>query len=420
MNEIEILQILIGEFYSKLERLNNLVIRDVSFPVIKDKVKVLVGMRRVGKTYCTYQHILNLIASGIKKSCILYINFEDDRILPADQQKIAKLVDAFYALYPENHEEKCYLFFDEIQNVNGWPLVIRRLHDSKNAEIFLTGSSAKLLSKEIATSLRGRSLATEIWPYNFGEFMQATNTIINRDLYDKKSQDKLKHAFNTYISVGGFPEVVLYDADIRRKILQEYIDVVIYRDILERHNIKNPSVLKYMIMCMINNVSSPFTINKFYNDIQSQGYSIGKDILYDFADYIEDAYLVFSVAMYDKSIRKIHTNPKKIYAIDPGLVRAVTLDFDGNFGRIFENVIFLDLKRLGCTVNYYLTEERYEIDFLVQTPSGKRKLFQAVWEQDDEKTMEREKRALQAGIRELKIEGELITLNSYLRSGIPL
>lgn len=420
MKEIEILQILLGEFYSKLESLHNLVMRDVSFPVAKDKVKVIIGMRRVGKTYCVYQHILNLIASGIKKSCILYINFEDDRLLPADQQKIAKLVDAFYALYPENHERKCYLFFDEIQNVDGWPLVIRRLHDSKNAEIFLTGSSAKLLSKEIATSLRGRSLATEMWPYNFHEFMQAADTIINRDLHDKKSQDKLKHAFNNYLSVGGFPEVVLYDADIRRKTLQEYIDVVIYRDIIERHAIKNPSVLKYMIMCMINNISNPFTINKFYNDLKSQGYSIGKDILYDFADYIEDAYLAFSVAMYDKSIRKVHTNPKKIYAIDPGLVRAVTLDLDGNFGRLFENVIFLDLKRLGCKVNYYLTEERYEVDFLVQTPSGKRKLFQVVWEQEDEKTMKREQRALEAGKSELKIEGELITLNSYLRSGIPL
>ena len=420
MQELEILQILLGELYAKLESLHNLVIRDASFPAVKDKIKVIVGMRRVGKTYCVYQNILNLIANGVKKSCILYINFEDDRLLPADQHKIAKLVDAFYALYPENHERKCYLFFDEIQNVDGWPLVIRRLHDSKNAEIFLTGSSAKLLSKEIATNLRGRSLATEIWPYSFSEFMQATNTIINRDLYDKKTQDTLKYAFNTYLAVGGFPEVVSYDADIRRKTLQEYIDVVIYRDILERHNIKNPSVLKYMIMSMMHNVSNPFTINKFYNDIQSQGYSIGKDILYDFADYIEDTYLAFSVAMYDESIRKVHTNPKKIYAIDPGLVRAVTLYFNENLGRLFENVIFLDLKRLGCKINYYLTQERYEIDFLIQTPAGKRKLFQVVWEHEDEKTMEREKRALEAGIKELKIEGELITLNSYLQTGIPL
>lgn len=420
MNEIEILQILLGEFYAKLERLDNLVPRNVSFPAVKDKVKVIIGMRRVGKTYCAYQHILHLIERGVNKECILYINFEDDRLMPADQKKIAKLVDAFYTLYPENHERKCYLFFDEIQNVEGWPRVIRRLHDTKNAEIFLTGSSAKLLSKEIATSLRGRSLATEMWPYSFAEFIQATDIQIKRGLYDTRTQDTLRHAFMSYLSVGGFPEVVHYDVDIRRKTLQEYIDVVIYRDIIERYNVTNSSVLKYMIMTMINNISNPFTINKFYNDIKSQGYAIGKDILYDFADYIEDAYLAFSVAIYDKSIRKVQSNPKKIYAIDPGLIRAASLDINENVGRLFENVIFLDLKRMGCSVNYYLTAERYEVDFLVQTPAGKRKLFQVAWEQEDEKTVARESRALEAGMKELKIDGELITLNSYLRSGVPL
>ncbi len=420
MNEKDILQILLGEFYEKIENLKNIIARDVSFPEIKDKVKVAIGMRRVGKTYCVYEYILKLIKSKVSKKSILYINFEDDRLLPADQHKLAKLVEAFYALYPENHEKKCYLFFDEIQNVDNWALVIRRLQDSKNVEIFLTGSSAKLLSKEIATSLRGRSLATEIWPYSFNEFMQAKNIVIKRNLYDKKTQDKLKQAFQEYLSEGGFPEVISYDADVRRKTLQEYIDVVIYRDIVERHAVKNPAALKYMIKSMLHNISRPFTINKFYNDLKSQGYPIGKDILYEFSDYIEDAYLAFSVAIYDKSFRKIAVNPKKIYAIDPGLVRAITLDFDGELGNLFENIIFLDLRRLGCKISYYLTADRYEIDFLVQTPSGKRKLFQVVWDYDDAKTFERENRALQAGMKELKIEGEIITLDSYLRSGIIL
>src|SRR4029077_4278782 len=116
------------------------------------------------------------------------INFEDDRLLLLNDQKLAELVDAFYALYPENHERKGYLFFDEIQNVENWPLVIRRLHDTKNAEIFLTGSSSKLLSKEIATSLRGRSLATEIFPYSFDEFLRAKKLSIDRSLYDPKTQ----------------------------------------------------------------------------------------------------------------------------------------------------------------------------------------------------------------------------------------
>jgi hypothetical protein len=297
--------------------------------------------------------------------------------------------------------------------------VIRRLHDTKNAEIFLTGSSAKLLSKEIATSLRGRSLAVEIWPYSFHEFMRAKKISIDRSLYDKKTQDRLAQLFHDYLSEGGFPEIIVFDSDIKQKTLQDYLDVVIYRDIIERHDIKNPTLIKYMILSMIHNVGRPFSVNKFYNDLKSQGYQIGKDILYEYVDHIEDAYLAFSVAIYDKSIRKIQTNPKKLYAIDPGMLRALTLDYENDFGRLFENIIYLDLKRFGYTINTYLTSERYEIDFLAQTPRGHKRFFQVAWDMQDEKTMQREERALRAGMKELKIDGEIITLDSYLREGIP-
>ncbi len=420
MNELLMLPILLGEFYDKLNLLKNIVVRDAQFPDAPNKIRVAIGMRRAGKTYVLYQQILKMINEGVRKTEILYINFEDDRLLPLNEQKLAKIVDAFYSLYPENHEKKCYLFFDEIQNVDNWPMVIRRLHDTKNAEIFLTGSSAKLLSKEIATSLRGRSLAIEIWPYSFDEFMRAKKVSIDRGLYDKKTQDKIRQLFNQYLSDGGFPEIISFSPDVKQKTLQEYLDVVIYRDIIERHNIKNPTLIKYMILSMIHNVGKPFAVNKFYNDLKSQGYQIGKDILYEYADHIEDAYLAFPVAVYDKSIRKIQTNPKKLYAIDPGMVRALTLDYESDLGRLFENIIFLDLKRRGMNINYYLTSERYEIDFLAQTPRGHKKFFQVAWDMQDGDTIEREERALQAGMKELKIDGEIITLDSYLREGIKL
>ena len=393
---------------------------EVQFPDAPSKIKVAIGMRRVGKTYFLFQQILKMINNGVSKTAVLYINFEDDRLLPINEQKLAKLVDAFYSLYPENHDRKCYLFFDEIQNVNNWPIVIRRLHDSKNAEIFLTGSSAKLLSKEIATSLRGRSLAIEIWPYSFNEFIRAKKVSIDQSLYDKKTQDKLSQIFHLYLSEGGFPEIISFDSDVKQKILQDYLDVVIYRDIIERHNIKNPTLIKYMILSIIHNVGKPFAVNKFYNDLKSQGYQIGKDILYEYADHIEDAYLAFPVAIYDKSVRKTHTNPKKLYAIDPGMIRALTLDYENDLGRLFENIVFLDLKRLGCKTNYYFTSDRHEIDFLVQTPRGHKKFFQVTWDMHDANIMEREKRALQTGMKELKIDGEIITLDSYLRDGLKL
>jgi hypothetical protein len=258
-----------------------------------------------------------MIKEGIDRRSILYVNFEDDRLIPIDQQKLAKLVDAFYSLYPENHDKKCYLFLDEIQNVEDWPIVIRRLHDSKNVEIFLTGSSAKLLSKEISTSLRGRSLSVEIWPYSFSEFMKAKKINIDCALYDQRTLDKLGHFFQQYLLSGGFPEVIEFDAAVRRQTLQEYLDVVIYRDIIERHAIKNPSVIKYMIRSMIHNSGKLFSVNKFYQDVKSQGYQVGKDSLYEYAEHLEDAYLVFFMEVYDSSIRRVQSNSKKIYSIDP-------------------------------------------------------------------------------------------------------
>lgn len=418
MNEQATLELLLGEFHEKLKLLGNMMIRDASFPLAENKIKVAVGMRRSGKTYFSYQTIKALLASGVPLTRILYINFEDDRLMPMDRTKLARLIEAFYTISPENHEHRCYLFLDEVQVVDDWPVVIRRFHDSKNVEIFLTGSSAKLLSKEIATSLRGRSLATEIWPYSFSEYLRANNVDIASKLYDKKKQDNLKKYFNQYLDCGGFPEVINYDADVRIKTLQEYIDVVIYRDITERYGIKQPSLIKYMIFSMLSNVSRPFSVNKFYNDIKSMGYQISKDTLYDYADYIEDAYLAFLVSMYDKSIRKVKTNPKKIFAVDPGLVKALRLNTKSDISKLFENVIYLDLRRQGYKVYYYLTKERYEVDFLVQNLQGKEKLIQVCWDMSDQKTLEREERALDVAQKELNIDGQIITLDSYLKDGV--
>lgn len=419
MKEIEILQSLINEFRDTLGRLSTLIPREAAFPKAENKIKVAIGMRRSGKTYFIYQQILVLLAEGIPLSRILYLNFEDDRLLPMDAKKLADLIEAFFTLHPENHDQRCYLFLDEIQNVSDWSNVVRRFYDTRNVEIFLTGSSAKLLSKEIATSLRGRSLATEIWPYNFDEYMQAKNVSIDKSVFGKKIQDQLSVLFLEYLIEGGFPEVVNYAADVRQRTLQDYVDIVIYRDIIERHQISNTALIKYMIMTMIHNIAKPFTINKFFNDLKSQGYKISKNDLYDYSDYIEDAYLAFSVPLYTKSIRKQQTNPKKVYAIDTGLVKALTLEPQSDMGRIFENLIYLDLRRKDYIIHYYLTAERYEVDFLIQDRQGRKKLLQVTWDMSDVETMQRETRALEIAMKELKVPGEMITLKDYLQTGIP-
>lgn len=154
--------------------------------------------------------------------------------------------------------------------------------------------------------------------------------------------------------------------------------------------------------------------------MKSQGYKVGKDSLYEYASHVEDAYLLFSVSLFDSSFRKVHTNPKKIYSIDPGMVRSVTLEYKEWLGRLFENIVYLDLRRLGCTVHYYITKDNYEIDFVAQTPQRSIKLFQVVWDTSDPKSLDRERRALDQAMIELRCDGEIITLDSYLSTGIVL
>ena len=151
--------------------------RGISFPPLHTikKIMVAIGMRRTGKTYFLSQIMQHLLLKDVPLSRLLYINFDDERLLPMTQKEFGELVDAFYTLYPENHGHLCYLFFDEIQNVDQWEMVIRRYFDAKKVEIYLTGSSAKLLSKEIHTSLRGRSFPIEIWPFIFEEFLSANH-----------------------------------------------------------------------------------------------------------------------------------------------------------------------------------------------------------------------------------------------------
>jgi predicted AAA+ superfamily ATPase len=410
-----LLKILLAEQADNFCRVESSVPRDAQFPIIPNKINVAIGMRRVGKTYFLLQEMQRLLHDeNVPWERFLYLNFEDDRLLPCSQETLRQLLEGFYQLYPMNHHETCYLFLDEIQNVERWSLVIRRFFDTKKVKIYLSGSSAKLLSKEIATELRGRSIATEIWPYSFQEYLLANKIEFTGTLLGQKNRDFLLDALRSYLFHGGFPETIALPKIQSRQILQDYVELVIMRDIVERYNIQNTTIIKYLIQTLLKNAACGFSINKFYNDAKSQGISSSRGLLYHYLDYLEDAYLIFSVSLFSESLRKIQSNPKKAYAIDPGLVKAYTLSLNDNYGHLFENIIFLDFKRAGHKIYYYLTKEKYEVDFLIEDSEGTRKLYQVVWDTSDPKTLERETRALHSAMHELGLDGELITPDNYI------
>lgn len=411
----DLLKLLIVDFHEKLKETQHNLQRDFIFPVMPGKMNVAIGMRRVGKTTCILQQIKQLLQEqNVELTQILYLNLEDDRLQPCSQDKLRSLIEGFYALYPENHDRQCYLFFDEIQTADDWQVLLRRILDTKKAQIYLSGSSAKLLSKEIHTSLRGRALASEIWPYSFIEFLRAKEISFDSTLLGQKQRDTLQHHLQNYLNIGGFPEVTAVPTEHRRELLQNYVDVVIMRDIVERYGITNITLLKYLIKTLLKNTATGFAVNKFYNDLKSQGLSGAKNTLHDYLQYIEDAYLSFSIPLYSESIRKSQTNPRKIYAIDPGLAKAYSFGLNQNLGHLFETMVYLDLRRQGCEIYYYLTEDRYEVDFFAIDKLGQAMLYQVVWDMSDPKTMRREERALTQAMQELKLPGEIITPKHYI------
>ena len=410
----DIIAPLLKEFQERMASDLHIVRRDTILPRLSGKIDAIIGMRRTGKTYLLLQQIQNLISSGVPPESIFYLNFEDDRLPPVTKGSLTHIVDAFYELYPENHRRECHFFLDEVQNTEDWPRVLRRLLDTRKVRITVTGSSAKLLSREIATSLRGRSLATEVWPFSFTESLKARSRVAPSPPLSPRARDELRKDIETFLKTGGFPETTAVGEMDRRRIHQDYVSVVILKDIVERHKIKNEALLRYFIKMMITQIARPLSLNKIYNDLKSQGRVIGKNTLYQYLDFISDCFLAFSVPLFSESLRKQQSNLRKVYSIDSGLSFSHTLSTSENIGRLFEDLIYVDLRRKGREVYYYLTRNGHEVDFVTRSLDGKFHAYQVCWDTHDPATSERETRALQEAGQELSVKTTLITPENYL------
>lgn len=414
----ELLTTLLAEAFDEIEQARMSVPRSITLAQTDQMIKVAIGMRRSGKTYVLYQKIIELLNQGIEKSRILFLDFEDDRLLPITTEKMAALIDSFFTLHPENHKQRCYLFLDEVQVVEDWHQVIRRIFKTKNIDLFITGSSAKLLSSEINTSLRGRSLATEVLPYSFDEYRLANQLTKPSPPFSKQIFDTELATLNNFFNTGGFPAVQKMTSYDWRATLQNYVDAVILKDIIERHNISNVALLKYLTKTLIINAASLFSVNKFFNDIKSQGYKISRETIIKYIDYLEDAFLIFKLPFYSESLRMQQNHSHKIYVIDNGLINAYSLKANELYSKFLENQIYLDLRRQGADVYYYKTKKGYEIDFVAVSKDGTRELIQVCWEMTDPNTIERETRALKAAEEELDIKGRIITAKDYAAAGL--
>lgn len=409
-----IVEKIIGDFYER--KLPNVIKRVAKLPQITGKIDTVIGMRRTGKTYFLYQNMQELLQQGITKQRLLYINFDDERLLPLATEDLQLIPIIYYRFFPEHKQQKCYFFFDEIQNVSGWERFVRRLVDTENVHIVLTGSSAKLLSKEIASTLRGRAITTEIFPFSFQETLRYKDPDIELPSYPgEQTRALLANRIRSFLLKGGFPEIQSVNEGYQRRILQEYVDVVILRDIVERYQVANVQALRAMERHLLANPATLFSVNKFYNDLQSQGIRCTKNALYDYLDYLTDTYLIYPVCIYARSKRTQRVNPRKIYLIDTGLITAFLHQPQIEWGHLLENFVYMELRRRGLAIHYYRTQEGQEVDFIAISEDGTKVLYQVCYNLADEGVFEREVSALQNAMKECGVKkGVIITLDEVM------
>lgn len=326
------------------------------------KIISIIGFRRSGKTFFFYQLINSLIQNGIHKKNILYINFEDDRLFGLKVTDLQLIIDALYELNPDSINEQKFFFLDEIQVVDNWEKFVRRIYDNENIKLFITGSSSKLLSKEIATSLRGRTLTYNIFTLSFKEFLVFKNVVLEKNYEFSNQRYDIIHKLDFFINDGSFPEVVLFN-HLKTKILQNYFDLFMYRDLVERYNIRNLLALKYLINYLLSNIGNLFSINKYHKTISSD-YKISIPTIMEYFAYLEEILLIYPLKIFNYSVKVQQVNPVKIYCIDTGLRNVVAFKFSKDFGRLVENIICIELLRREKEIFYW--KGRNEVDFIVK------------------------------------------------------
>ena len=384
--------------------------RRLKIKTVPGKATVCIGVRRSGKSTYLFQLMDRLRQGGVPRENILYLNFFDDRLHNLKREDLGLVTEAYYSLYPEKQNtEKVYCFFDEIQAVPGWEPFVDRLLRTERCEVYLTGSSSRMLSREIATSMRGRALAWELFPFSFREFLDYRG-IAGAGPLSTKKRLTIRKAFEEYWETGGFPEVAGLDRHLRIKIHQEYFSAVLFRDLVERHDVAHPRAVADLAYRLIDNAASLYSVNSLTGYLKSLGHNAPKSAVSDYLAWFEDAFFLFTVRIFDASLARSKTNPKKIYCIDHALVTSVASGILVNSGHLLENLVFTTLRRLSPDIFYLKTRSGREVDFVVQLPDRSRMLVQVCESLAQPQTRKREVAALADGMAELGLRsGTIVT-----------
>lgn len=380
-----------------------LVRREAKVDWVPGKAHAVIGMRRAGKTSFLFQCLSDRLARGVPRERLVYFHFEDERLSGLSAKDLGLVLDEYYRAFPAHrHEQRVTFCFDEIQVVEGWESFVRRILDSENVEVFVSGSSARMLSREVATSLRGRALETVITPFRFREFGRASGLeVATPPILTGSEISRWRACFDEYLRIGGFPELVHAEVRARQtELLQGYVESVMFRDVAERHGVSNLVALRAFLRQLVQRPASTISISKLHADLRSRGIGVGKDALFGWLEHLEDAFLVFTVPIATRSERRQQVNPKKLYVVDHALAAAFRPARAEDLGRSLENLVACELQNRGHSLAYVKTESGFEVDFLATARDGSQMLVQVAADVEDPRTLLREVRALEEARRE--------------------
>ncbi|AYY12591.1 ATP-binding protein [Actinobacteria bacterium YIM 96077] len=386
--------------------------RHLDVRTVPGKATVCIGVRRSGKSTFMLQLMSRLLDDGVPRENILHLNFFDDRLHALRHSDLGVITEAYFSLYPEKkNTETIYCFFDEVQVLPHWEPFVDRLMRTEQSEVYITGSSAQMLSREVATQMRGRALSWEIFPFSFEEFMEFHDVDHSEPLSTRKRL-AVQKAFEHFWEAGGFPEVAGLDRRLRTMIHQEYLNTVLFRDLVERHDISHPQAVADLTHRLIDNVASLQTANSLTGYLKSLGHKISRNRITEYLAWLEDAFFIYQVRLFDASLSRSNVNPKKIYCVDHALAASAGSGILVNTGHLLENLIFSALRRITAEIFYYRTGNGKEVDFVAQVPERKRMLIQVCESMVDQGTRSREVAAISEAMTELGLaEGTIVTRN---------
>ena len=354
----------------------------------KNVIKIITGMRRCGKSYLFKLIIDELKKRGINDEDIILIDLELPRY---NHIKTREQLDEIVVPFIESHENKVYLFFDEIQNVKEWEVSINSYYKLENTDIYITGSNSKLMSAEFATLLTGRYINIELYPFSFNEFLDYKQELNHPPAITNELNSALENFFEEYQKYGGIPLTISSQHD-KELVLNGIYSSIILNDIVERYEIRNVGLFNRIVKYIIENTGNLISANAIFNYLKHEKLRITKPTIYNYLEHLENAYLIAKASKEDLVGKKEIIGSEKYYLLDTGFYKSQLEEKQRNIGRILENIIFIELKRHGYKITIGKVND-YEIDFICKK-NNQKIYIQVTYLLENDETIEREFRPL--------------------------